>query len=63
MGFIHIDIVEYSERLVDKVKRVLDVGFSVLAEAYSAFRDFDPNTAALDELKQHSEAHAFLRFA
>jgi len=61
-GFIHVDITEYSERLVEKVKTLLDSGFGVLTEGYIEFRDFDLNTAALNELREHSESHKFRFF-
>ena len=61
-GFIHVDITEYSERLVEKIKTLLDSGFGVLTEAYLAFRDFDLNFAALNELRKQSESHKFKFF-
>jgi hypothetical protein len=61
-GFIHVDITEYSERLVARVTRLLDSGFGVLTEAYIAFRNFDLNLAALNELKKQSESHKFRFF-
>jgi hypothetical protein len=61
-GFIHVDIIEYSERLIGKVNHLLDTGFGVLTEAYVAFRNFDLNMPALNELKQHSESHKFAFF-
>jgi hypothetical protein len=61
-GFIHVDITEYSERLVDRIKRLLDSGFGVLTEAYVAFRDFDLNVRALNELRKQSESYAFKFF-
>jgi hypothetical protein len=61
-GFIHVDITEYSQRLVEKVKKLLDAGFGVLTEAYVAFRDFDLNVSALQELRNQSESSPFKFF-
>lgn len=61
-GFIHVDIIEYSEGLIKRVTSMLDAGFGVLTEAYLAFRDFDLNVEALNELKKQHESHAFRFF-
>lgn len=59
---IHIDLVEYSRKLLKKIDNLLNVGFEVLCKCYNDFKDFEPNTRALEHLNQNSKKYSFSHF-
>ena len=58
-SLIHQDLVEYSGRVVERTKRILQSAFTVLCEAYETLRDLEPQTEALGSLRAKSESYQF----
>ena len=61
-NLIHQDVVEYSERLLDKVYILIDRCFTVLCTTYKEFRDFDLNESALKSLQDKITQYSFKHF-
>lgn len=61
-NYIHQDVVEYSERLFEKVYNVIDQCFKVLCSAYTEFKSFDLNENAWKSLKDKKSKYNFKYF-
>ncbi len=61
-NYIHQDIVEYSEKLLEKVYYLLDRCFKVLCSTYIEFKAFDLNASALKSLKNKRTQYDFKHF-
>jgi hypothetical protein len=61
-NYIHQDVVEYSERLLEKVYIVIDRCFKVLCSTYIEFKSFDFNKSALKSLKDKKSKYNFKYF-
>ena len=61
-NYIHQDVVEYSERLLEKVYIVIDRCFKVLCSTYIDFKSFDLNESALKSLKNKKSIYNFRYF-
>jgi|GEM_PF-1658933 len=59
---IHVDIVQFSGDLRQRVSHLLQSAFVVLCEAYAQFRDFPLNQSALKSLERNSEQYEFRSF-
>lgn len=59
---IHQDIVEYSEKLLERVFFVINRCFNVLCTTYIDFRSFDLNDCALRSLKDKETKYEFKHF-
>lgn len=61
-NLVHQDIVEYSQGLVDRVRRALNAGFQVLCEAHRTFSDYEVNRDILSSIKKYSRTYQFRAF-
>lgn len=61
-NYIHQDVVEYSEKLLEKVYFVIDRCFKVLCATYIDFKSFDLNESALKSLKGKKSKYNFKYF-
>ncbi len=61
-NYIHQDVVEYSEKLLEKVYIVIDRCFKVLCSTYIDFKSFDLNESALKSLKDKKSKYNFRYF-
>ena len=59
---MHIDIVEYSQGLVGRIRKIHDEAIGVLVDAYESLSSFPLNTAALAALRNQSQVYDFTEF-
>jgi len=59
---MHCDLIEYSQRLTQKVIELLEVGLSVICESYKLVKDFPANESVADEIMRQSKHYDFIKF-
>jgi len=59
---VYQDVVEYSQMLTGRIKRLLKGGFSVLCKAYHDFRNFDPTPEVISSIRKNSKSFTFRYF-
>lgn len=59
---VHQDLIEYVEKLIDAVKRVIDRGFDVLTETYKTLLDCEPLEDSANSLRREAKRREFRYF-
>ena len=59
---VYQDVVEYSNMLTGRIRRLLEGGFSVLIEAYREFQNFDPAPEVISSIRKNTKSFNFRYF-
>ena len=62
-NMVHIDLIELSTRMLERVRDVLDAGFDSLADSYKRFRGFDYDPELLERFLRQEERCSFTAFS